>query len=103
VPINAPAPQHEQERWNGLRDYERAEHLFRMSCLQDAPGDGGGVHAAADHRHEVRRKKQREWPVSKHSPLAFSVPDFRAAFVAPEVHGRCKNCTTPELRNPRQK
>jgi hypothetical protein len=34
--------------------------------------------------------------------ILVSVTDFRAAFLAPEVHGSRKNCTTPELRNPQQ-
>ena len=49
-----PSEREHQQRGNGLQNGEGAQGDFRVGGLQNEPGYGGGVHAAAQHRDQVR-------------------------------------------------
>src|SRR5207237_3649908 len=54
---------------------------FGMRCLQNKTRHGGGIHAAADHRHEIRNKYQAQPTMLEQSPhgFPFSMSDPEAS------------------------
>jgi hypothetical protein len=64
--------QQEQRRDNLAYD-EQSELLLGVSGLQDEPDDGGGIHAAAYHRDEVRDKQKSQSPDFENFPHAWIV------------------------------
>jgi hypothetical protein len=57
-----------QHGWNGLEHGERPQCDFGMRGLQNVPGDGGGIHAAAQHRNHVSRENEAQRRLLQNGP-----------------------------------
>ena len=59
--VDQDAGEREHEHgWNGLQNGEGAERHFRVRGFEDVPGDGGRIHAAAQHGDHVGGKDETQ-------------------------------------------